>query len=162
MFRHRKLTILFDSIAKLFFSCHLFFPSLRGTGASFKRNHQHHWQLGGLCFGSHGKRSVRQNKNGNLISHQFLILSCLFASHQMRQEFLQGCHSSLKLKQKFCWHFAIKLSVLVLSGHNPIIDDFLFFDTKFSFLKNKNTLFINFWEIKDWYAPLINSVSNLF
>ena len=35
---------------------------LRGTGASFKRNHQHHWQLGGLCCGSHGKRSVRQRK----------------------------------------------------------------------------------------------------
>ena len=36
--------------------------SVRGTGASFKRNHQHHWQLGGLCCGSHGKRSVRQRK----------------------------------------------------------------------------------------------------
>jgi len=36
--------------------------SLRGIGASFKRNHQHHWQLGGLCVGSHGKRSVSQEK----------------------------------------------------------------------------------------------------
>ena len=149
MFRHRKLTILFDSIAKLFFSCHLFFPSLRGTGASFKRNHQHHWQLGGLCFGSHGKRSVRQNKNENLTIQSFLMLSCLLLSHQLRQQFLQGCHSSLKLKTKILLTYCHKSFspgvVLVSTGHHPIVRMiFSFLDTESDLLKEKKYAFYQF------------------
>lgn len=65
--------------------------SSRGIGASFKCNHQHHWQPGGLCFGSHGKRSVSQkNKNENFINQPFLMLSHLFVT-QPCKEFLHCC-----------------------------------------------------------------------